>query len=47
MGAAENWARARGLTHIELSSNSRRADAHRFYERQGFSRANAYLKWLG
>ena len=47
MAAAENWARARGLTHIELSSNSRRADAHRFYESQGFSRANAYLKWLG
>jgi len=47
MAAAEHWARARGLTHIELSSNSRRADAHRFYERQGFSRANAYLKWLG
>ncbi len=47
MAAAEQWARARGLTHIELSSNSRRADAHRFYERQGFVRANAYLKWLG
>ena len=47
MAAAEHWARARGLTHIELSSNGRRVDAHRFYERQGFSRANAYLKWLG
>jgi GNAT superfamily N-acetyltransferase len=47
MAAAETWARARGLTHIELSSNSGRVDAHRFYERQGFGRANAYLKWLG
>ncbi|HXC50045.1 MAG TPA: GNAT family N-acetyltransferase [Candidatus Limnocylindrales bacterium] len=47
LAAAEDWATARGLTHIELSSNSRRADAHRFYERAGFSRANAYLKWLG
>ncbi len=47
MSAAENWARERGLTHIELSSNSQRVDAHRFYEKQGFSRANAYLKWLG
>ena len=47
MVAAETWARAHGLTHIELSSNSGRVDAHRFYERQGFGRANAYLKWLG
>ena len=47
MAAAEAWARAHRLTHIELSSNSGRLDAHRFYERQGFSRANAYLKWLG
>lgn len=47
MAAAETWARARGLTHIELSSGSGRVDAHRFYERQGFRRANAYLKWLG
>lgn len=47
MAAAESWARARGLTHIELSSNSGRADAHRFYERRGFRRAQAFLKWLG
>ena len=47
MAAAEAWARAHGLTHIELSSNSGRVDAHRFYERQGFGRASAYLKWLG
>ncbi|TMG06100.1 MAG: GNAT family N-acetyltransferase [Chloroflexi bacterium] len=47
MAAAETWARAHGLTHIELSSNSGRVDAHRFYERQGFRRANAFLKWLG
>jgi GNAT superfamily N-acetyltransferase len=47
MDAAETWARTRGLTHIELSSGSGRMDAHRFYERRGFRRANAYLKWLG
>jgi GNAT superfamily N-acetyltransferase len=47
VAAAEGWARARGLTHIELSSNSGRVDAHRFYERQGFGRAFAFLKWLG
>jgi len=47
MAAAESWARSRGLTHIELSSNSGRVDAHRFYERQGFGRAMAFLKWLG
>jgi GNAT superfamily N-acetyltransferase len=47
MAAVESWARARGLTHIELSSNSGRVDAHRFYERHGFTRACAFLKWLG
>jgi GNAT superfamily N-acetyltransferase len=47
MAVAEEWAQARRLTHIELSSNSGRVDAHRFYERHGFTRANAYLKWLG
>jgi GNAT superfamily N-acetyltransferase len=47
MAAAETWARARGLTHIELSSNAGRVNAHRFYERQGFRRAYAFLKWLG
>jgi GNAT superfamily N-acetyltransferase len=47
MAAAETWARAHRLTHIELSSNSDRVDAHRFYERHGYRRANAFLKWLG
>ena len=47
MAEAEAWARARGLSHIELSSNGGRVDAHRFYEGHGFTRANAYLKWLG
>jgi GNAT superfamily N-acetyltransferase len=47
MAAAESWARSRGLTHIELSSNSGRIDAHRFYERHGFTSACAFLKWLG
>jgi len=46
MAAAETWARSNGLTHIELSSNSGRIDAHRFYERHGFRRACAFLKWL-
>ena len=47
MSAAEDWARAHGRTHIELSSNSGRIDAHRFYQQQGFGRATAFLKWLG
>lgn len=47
MTAAEDWARGHGLTHIELTSNSARVDAHRFYEGHGFGRAKAYLKWLG
>ena len=46
MAAAESWARGRGLTHIELSSNRGRVEAHRFYEKQGFARACAFLKWL-
>ena len=47
MTAVEDWARGHGLTHIELTSNSARVDAHRFYEGHGFGRATAYLKWLG
>jgi GNAT superfamily N-acetyltransferase len=34
LGAARDWARARGATHLELDSAEARADAHRFYERE-------------
>ena len=33
--AARFWARERGATHLELDSAEGRADAHRFYEREG------------
>ena len=35
LGAARDWARERGATHLELDSAEARADAHRFYEREG------------
>lgn len=43
LDAAKGWARARGATHLELDSSVARADAHRFYEREGPSwRTNCY-----
>jgi GNAT superfamily N-acetyltransferase len=35
LDAAEDWARGRGATHLELDSGLARTDAHRFYERRG------------
>ena len=35
LDAAKNWGRERGATHLELDSGEARADAHRFYEREG------------
>ena len=35
LDAAKDWARERGATHLELDSGDTRADAHRFYEREG------------
>ena len=35
LDAAKDWARDRGATHLELDSGEARADAHRFYEREG------------
>jgi GNAT superfamily N-acetyltransferase len=35
LGAARDWARERGATHLELDSAEARTDAHRFYEREG------------
>jgi GNAT superfamily N-acetyltransferase len=34
LDAAEDWARGRGATHLELDSGLARTDAHRFYERR-------------
>lgn len=41
-------ARQRGCVRIELHSHARRADAHRFYARQGYEESPKYLvKQLG
>ena len=37
---AERLARARGATALQLTSNKRRTDAHRFYERHGYARSH-------
>lgn len=41
---AERLAREAGAAVLELTSNLRRVDAHRFYEREGFSRSHAGFK---
>ena len=40
MAQAAEVARARGARSIELASNKTRVDAHRFYERLGFTRSH-------
>ena len=48
LDAAKDWARERGATHVELDSGAARADAHRFYEREGPSWTGMqYAWWLG
>lgn len=44
MARAETWARERAAVFIELVSNKKRADAHRFYERLGFARSHEGFK---
>jgi GNAT superfamily N-acetyltransferase len=36
--ACEDWARGRGLPGIKVRTNVKRLDAHRFYEREGYTR---------
>ncbi|MBK9975114.1 MAG: GNAT family N-acetyltransferase [Planctomycetes bacterium] len=38
LAAAEGWARLRGLAGVNLGSRVTRLDAHRFYEREGYTR---------
>ena len=44
MAFAEAEARTRGARSMELTSNKRRTDAHRFYERLGFARSHEGFK---
>ena len=39
-------ARALGCYRVQLTSNARREDAHRFYERLGFSPTHVGFKML-
>lgn len=45
LDAAKDWARGRGATHLELDSGTARADAHRFYEREGPSWDSRCFAW--
>jgi GNAT superfamily N-acetyltransferase len=45
LDAAKDWARERDATHLELDSAETRADAHRFYEREGPSWRSVSFAW--
>ena len=45
LDAAKAWARERGATHLELDSALARADAHRFYEREGADYKSFSFGW--
>ncbi len=45
LGAIRGWARERGATHLELDSADARADAHRFYVREGADPGSRSFRW--
>jgi GNAT superfamily N-acetyltransferase len=45
LNAVKDWARKAGATHLELDSGLARADAHRFYEREGGTRQSYTFGW--
>ena len=45
LDAAKAWGRERGATHLELDSAEARADAHRFYEREGAQYRSISFGW--
>ena len=40
----EEYAKRKGATLIELTSNNTRSDAHRFYERNGYTKSHSGFK---
>lgn len=44
IGFAIETAREQGLAQVQLTSNAKRTDAHRFYERLGFARSHFGFK---
>ena len=44
MATVEDEARRRGATRIQLTSDRRRDDAHRFYERLGYVASHVGMK---
>jgi GNAT superfamily N-acetyltransferase len=44
--AAREWARSHGASHLELDSAESRADAHRFYVREGAVWPSKQFTWL-
>jgi GNAT superfamily N-acetyltransferase len=45
LNAAKDWARDRGATHLELDTGEARADAQRFYDRQGEAGRGISYSW--
>ncbi|MEO1694371.1 MAG: GNAT family N-acetyltransferase, partial [Pseudomonadota bacterium] len=44
---ALEWFRAQGCAVVQLTSNQEREDAHRFYERHGFTKSHfGFKNWL-
>jgi GNAT superfamily N-acetyltransferase len=46
LAAAREWARSKGASHLELDSAEARADAHRFYVREGAVWPSKQFTWL-
>jgi GNAT superfamily N-acetyltransferase len=44
MAHADVWARERGASFVELDSNKKRKDAHRFYVRHGYANSREGFK---
>ncbi len=45
LDAAKTWARTRGAANLKLSSANARADAHRFYQREGSPGPAKIFEW--